>query len=138
MRPLSLDEICQNADVVVIGKVEEMKSEWALRDFAKSPIIYTFLKIRVEDYIAGEGESEVVVCIPGGSIGDIGLGVSDVPSFKKGERVILFLGPMQEDGTREIPSLFQGKYTIVDGVVKEIGTPLSSFLEEIRKHLRRR
>jgi len=135
MRALSLDEIIESADVIVMGKVTDMRSEWGVRSFTKSRIIYTYITISDVDYIKGQGGRELLIYIPGGSVGDVGLGVSDAPFFKLGEEVILFLGAPERDGARSIPELFQGKYTIVNGMILEKGIPLSSFLQEIKTRL---
>ncbi len=130
MRALSTEELTMNSEVVITGEVEEKVSFWS-EDRKK---IFTRVTVKIEERIRGESpEERVEVEHEGGEIGGIGLRVSDVPSFSKGERVLLFLKGMakkrlllssgkealQTDSTLEtvkevfsIVGLAQGKYTI--------------------------
>jgi hypothetical protein len=139
MRALSTEELTINSEVVIIGEVEEKVSFWS--DDRKK--IFTRVTVKIEEKIRGESlEERVEVEHEGGEIGGIGLRVSDVPSFSKGERVLLFLKGMAKkklllsaekqapqtdskpETVKEIFSIFglaQGKYTVHPSGIAEKG-----------------
>jgi len=139
MRALSTEELTMNSEVVIIGEVEEKVSFWS--DDRKK--IFTRITVKIEEKVRGESlEERVEVEHEGGEIGGIGLRVSDVPSFSKGERVLLFLKGMakkklllssgkeaiQTDSKPEtvkeifsIVGLAQGKYTVHPSGMAEKG-----------------
>jgi hypothetical protein len=124
-------ELTEKAKQIVIGHVVNMQSEWT-QDRAK---IFTYVTVQVEEYVKGTGNLEVTVKIPGGSVGDITLRVSDIPEFTVGEKVLLFLTDEYTDYC-DLMGLFQGKYTIVENRVLEKDIELEDFLNEIDFHLR--
>ncbi|KKK86190.1 hypothetical protein LCGC14_2765700, partial [marine sediment metagenome] len=78
---------------------------------------------------------EIIVKVRGGEVGDIGLKVSDTPQFREGEEVFLFLR-MEKLPLFSVVGLFQGKYTIEEGRVKNrimgLEVPLDSFISQIK------
>lgn len=139
MRALSTEELTMSSEVVIIGEVEEKISFWS--DDRKK--IFTRITVKIEEKVKGESlEERVEVEHEGGEIGGIGLRVSDVPSFSKGEKVLLFLKgiakkrlllssgkeAIQTDSKPEtvkeifsIVGLAQGKYTIHPSGMAEKG-----------------
>ena len=87
MRKLMLSELAGNAEVIVTGKVVEKECMWN----EKKTIIYTYVTISVDEYVKGEGEKEVVVRHLGGEVGRKGLIVGNMPRFREGEEVLVFL-----------------------------------------------
>jgi hypothetical protein len=124
-------ELVDRADQIVTGRVLDVRSEWNdSRDY-----IFSYITVRVDEYVKGTGGRDVVVKIPGGAIGDIQLRVSDIPDFAEGETVVLFLTDDYPEHSNLL-GLFQGKYTAVEGRLLENGADLGEFLNEIRYHLR--
>jgi hypothetical protein len=132
MVKLSLEELTTESNSIIIGKVDDIKCAWD----EEHRFIYTYVTIKVEETLKGSLKDRIVVRHLGGEVDGKGLGVSDQPSFKMGERVLLFLTGEREKGVYEVYGWFQGKYTIVDDTVIEIEEPLSKFLEEIEKILK--
>jgi hypothetical protein len=88
MRPVSLAALTAGADAVVIGRVRTFVSEWT----ADRALIVSVAEVEVAEVLKGRLLPAVVlVQIPGGRVGEIGLRVSDAPSFETGESVVLFL-----------------------------------------------
>jgi len=115
--PLSIEEITETADVILIGTVEEVLH------FAASPYtiphMHRQVTVSVERYLKNKLETKTVtVIILGATVGNSSIWVSDQPNFKKSERVLLFL---QDDlwflddnpqGYYQVVNLVQGKFTV--------------------------
>ncbi len=136
----SIEELTSQADSILIGKVERIESRWN----EERTSIYTYVTISVSQYtkalsIANQFE-EIIVKVRGGEVGDIGLRVSDTPEFRIGEEVFLFL-KMENLPLFSVAGLFQGKYTIEDGIARNrilgVEIPLDSFISQIRGALER-
>ncbi len=134
----SIEELTSEADSILIGKVEKIESRWN----EEKTLIYTYVTISVSQYtktLSGMAEvKEVIVRVRGGEVGDIGLKVSDTPQFREGEEVFLFLR-MEKLPLFSVAGLFQGKYTIEEGRVKNrilgLDVPLGSFISQIKGSL---
>jgi len=144
MRALSTEELTRNSDIVIVGEVEEKSSFWS----EDRKTIFTRVTVKIEERVRGQYlEERLEVEYEGGEIGEIGLRVSDVTSFSKGERVLLFLKTMMKErlllrtkndhvqtdsnsdrviGTFSIVGLAQGKYTIhPSGIAEKSGYTVS-------------
>lgn len=106
---LTLEELVQRAELIVIGRCEEKTSEWGV----EREKIYTYITIAPERCLKGsECPPLVKIRLLGGRVGDMALTVPGTPRFQKYERVFLFL--------RRTPAFFyhviglsQGKFTII-------------------------
>ena len=116
---LTLEELVAHADWIVVGTVTGQKSQWD----ADHNHIYTLVTIAVEEWGKGESDdNEIVINIPGGEVGEVTQRVEDVPSFQKGERVLVYLQP-HDDGSAGVVGGWQGKFVIENGNI--IGSDLS-------------
>ncbi len=117
---MSLADLTSKASTILQGKVSKVKSHWD----KDQTMIYTSVSISVGSYLKGETEArEVTIEVPGGTVGDITLWVSDTPIFEEGQEVILFL----REEYFQIVGWFQGKFTVVDDMVVEKGVPVDQF-----------
>jgi len=131
----SIEELTSEADSILIGKVKKIESQWN----EEKTLIYTYVTISVKQHtktLLGVGEvQEIIVKVRGGEVGGIGLKVSDTPQFREGEEVFLFLR-MEKLPLFSVAGLFQGKYTIEEGRVKNrilgLEVPLDSFISQIK------
>jgi hypothetical protein len=144
MRALSTEELTRNSDIVIVGEVEEKSSFWS----EDRKTIFTRVTVKIEERVRGQYlEERLEVEHEGGEIGEIGLRVSDVASFSKGERVLLFLKTMMKKrlllrtknddvqtdsnsdrviGIFSVVGLAQGKYTIhPSGIAEKSGYTVS-------------
>ncbi len=124
--PLNLEDLTRQAEMILTGHVVDLKSE---RD-DKQGMIYTYATIAVDRTLKGEQREQVVVQVPGGEVGQLGLWVSDTPEFAVGQQVLLFLAG--KDNLQPV-GWQQGKYTIQDGVLLENERALSDVLRVISK-----
>jgi hypothetical protein len=88
------------ATQVVAGTIERMESAWN-NDHTR---IYTRVTMRVERVLSGQAGERIVFRIPGGTVGDTTVMVSEMPHFRVGEDTVVFLR-----GTRgRLPSVLGG------------------------------
>ncbi len=96
---LSVEQLVDYADEVVIGEITENTSAW------QGKKIFTTSTVRVDEALKGEPEAEVEVVQLGGTAVHPVLGtpmrmdVSGYASFRVGERVVLFLQRPEEPET---------------------------------------
>jgi hypothetical protein len=83
-----IEKLARGADVIVTAKVTERKSNWN----ENKTRIYTRATLRVDEYIKGNGNGDVVeVTYPGGEVGEVGEIYSHMPRFEENEEVLVFL-----------------------------------------------
>lgn len=132
-----LATLTTQADQIVTGEVVRTAS-FAVEDGR----IYTRATVAVTDNLKGVKSAEVEVVIPGGTVGETTMRMSEAPSFTEGESVILFL---KNSGNR-LAGWFQGKYVVVDGMayqsapncgtlIMEGGIPADELLQTIRTEI---
>lgn len=86
-RVLTTQELTDQSDVVAVGKVSAMKSEW---NPDKSRII-TRVSINVREYLKGGGSDQSLdVVTLGGEVGDVGEIYSSTVRFYRDEEVVVF------------------------------------------------
>ena len=98
--PLGIERMSELATQVVAGTIEKMESTWN-HDHSR---IYTRVTMRVERVLSGRAGTQIVFRIPGGTVGDTTIMVSEMPHFRVGEDTVVFLR-----GTRgRLPSVLGG------------------------------
>jgi hypothetical protein len=95
--------------------------------------IFTYVSVSIEQYVKGAGDKEVAIKIPGGRVGDIIQLVSDTPSFRIGERMLLFL----KDDFFQVVGWRQGKFAIINRkvAVENVVEDETDFINRIRRIL---
>lgn len=100
-------ELTRSSRLVVQGAVRSVSSQWSGEN------IYTYAEVDIERIFKGAVKNwRIVVKQLGGAVGDLVMGIDGAPSFRKGERVLLFLDTWP-DGALQVTHLFMGKYDIV-------------------------
>ena len=79
--PLGIQRMSELATQVVAGSIEKMESTWN-HDHSR---IYTRVTMRVERVLSGQAGRRIVFRIPGGTVGDTTVMVSEMPHFRVGE-----------------------------------------------------
>lgn len=105
----ALDELAKEADVVAIGRVTNLQSQW---DEGKTRI-YTRVSLTVDEFVkVGSERSKVVTILtPGGEVGEVGELYTHVPVFKRNEEVVVFLRTADR-GSYRVAAGMQGKYLV--------------------------
>jgi len=108
-KALRIDELAKQAEVVAVGRITDLKSEWT---DGQSQII-TRVTLAVDEYLKGGRDAASVVTIVtlGGEIGEVGELYTHVPSFRPNENVVVFL---EKTDVAEfvVTGGTQGKYNI--------------------------
>ena len=111
---LNTEDLVQQADVIVEGKVTAMNAEWN----ADRSRIFTRVTVSVNQQIKGSTSERVVtVSVPGGEIDGIGELYSHTARFAKDEQVVVFAA-RDSQGQLHVVGGDEGKAT----VRKEEGT----------------
>jgi Matrixin len=108
----SEDQLASLSDVIVSGYVRELRSGW---DPAVNTI-YTYVTIDVDDVLKGAPSARITVKQLGGQAGEVGLAITDQPSFRVGEHVLVFLETRPRDHTLYTSALWQGKWSVANGL----------------------
>jgi dual-action HEIGH metallo-peptidase len=100
-------ELTQSSRVILEGEILSAASHW------EGAVIYTYIEVSVGRVLKGRLKgSTVVVKQLGGTVGEIAVMLYGSPTFRKGERVLLFLDTWP-DGALRVAHLFMGKYDVV-------------------------
>jgi len=105
-----------------------------MRNTGRQKSIVTLVSFRVQAVHKGRADSVVTLQFLGGTVGDVTLDVSDMPKFKPGERVVLFV---EKNGASASPLIgfYHGKFSLQkdasgrDVVLKHNGEPLADVAE---------
>ena len=112
---MTKEELIVNSESIVLGTVQEVHSAWA-EDRSQ---IFTYVILNVSEQFKGEAVSrEIVVQIPGGTVGEITQKVSDTPILVTGMEVILHLF-MKETGYPWIYGWEKGALIVEEGAIPE-------------------
>lgn len=114
MEEVSLDQMVQDADVIVRGRVVSNRVE-------QTHDIYTISVIEVSEWLKGTGSQQVGVSELGGATSSQGFWIAGTPQYPVGEEVVAFLrtDSSAPTGFRTF-AMSQGKFVVLPGVP---GTP---------------
>ena len=110
MRYLSLEDQCDQAEVIVVATATSQSSSWADNRLR----IYTDTNFEVEQTVKGDVGGVIIVRQLGGQVGDVAQVAAGAPVFVPGERYVLFLDP-RPDGKFRVVGFSQGCYPVVAG-----------------------
>jgi hypothetical protein len=83
------EALVDRAELIFTGQVVSQRSEWRMNNGQKS--IVTLVSFSVQQVHKGRASSSITLQFLGGTIGDVSLDVAEIPKFKAGERVVLFV-----------------------------------------------
>ena len=111
VQKLSLQDLTKRSDSIVMARVDDAVSAWD----AGHKEIYTTYTLQILNAVKGrKGESTVTIRQIGGIVDHIASIVPGMPSFKKGEQVVVCLTQRDKAGYPWVMGLQQGKYTVVE------------------------
>jgi hypothetical protein len=139
VQKLSFDRLVDEADVIVRGRVQELKNSPA----SDRSSVSTVITVSVENQFKGDKVSSVTLQQPGGSLGAVVQSVPGLAEFSSGEDVILFLKRRRE-GAFAVIGGKQGKFTAKgqpgkSGVVEDFAhrtEALDSFLDRLARKVK--
>lgn len=157
VQKFTISDLAKKSETIAVAHVEDVYSRWD--DSHKE--IYTYISLKVLDGVKGSRKNDVLTIrqLGGAAEGKISV-VPGMPTFAKGEEVVVFLSPKDRAGYPWVMGLQQGKYTVsmdaqgfkqvrndVDGLktMSPMGSvdeaksaptqPLASFLDGVRGDL---
>ena len=123
----SVEELSKEASKVVLATVDAViPSQLASEKVNGRDMIYTDVILSVQDTLKNSHADKITIRLPGGTIGEgkqkRSILVEDIPEFKVGDEVVVFLGK-GTDGLFSLPDgeyysvygSFQGVYSIQNG-----------------------
>jgi hypothetical protein len=118
---MSRAELTEKASAVVVGNVLSVESFWT----RSGRIIVTEAMVEVEDAILGEAPSVVIVRTFGGTVNGFTVEAHGFPTFRQGERLLLFLEKDQADaGATRVLGYQEGQYRVaLDKAGREVAYP---------------
>lgn len=106
--PLSIPELVARSDLVVIGSVASVQSDWN----SDHTMIFTRIDLKVAEVLKGSVSGRPLSFFQlGGQVGDAASAIAGAPTFAPGEGVLMFLS-VKSDGRLGVVELFQGKFSI--------------------------
>lgn len=107
-RALTVEELTQQADLVVRGHVVGTESAWT-----RGGRIVTTVQLAVDAGLKGNAPQTLLVRHAGGHVGQIGQQVSGEVAFTPGEEVVLFLRAHPAGGgSYQVVGMSQGKFRV--------------------------
>ena len=125
------EELVAKAQSVVQGRVIEVQSFWNRQGTA----IMTEAVVEVEDTLLGRETSHVRLITFGGEVGGYVIEAHGFPTFRKGQRLLVFLEPARagEDGAHRVLGYRQGQFEIrANKRGQEIAVPAWEAAEQVR------
>ena len=88
MIKIPLKQLVNESEAIVIGRVQSVRCELSL----DKRLILTIVKVRVRESIRGHlMVQDLILEVPGGTMGDLSLKVTDMPVFHEKEEILIFL-----------------------------------------------
>lgn len=112
VQKFTMGDLTKRSESIVRAKVE---GQFSRRDDINHEI-YTYTTISVLEPVKGAaGEKQITIRQLGGAVDHLVSYVPGMPTFQKGEEVVLFLSAKDREGYPWVVGLQQGKYTVVTG-----------------------
>jgi hypothetical protein len=125
--PVEVADKAKGANKVVAATVTNVQSAFGVNDFGDR-LILSQVTFQVSETMKGSHEPTVTMTLEGGTVGDLTLEVSDMPTMERGERAVLFLTSSRSNGN--VPYRRGAGVMKLDGEDHVPGTDLT--LEDIR------
>lgn len=104
---LNQQELVGQSDAVVQGRVLKVNSFWS----PSGRMVLSEVMVQVEEKILGDAPGVVILRTAGGTVGGYTVEAHGFPSFKAGDRAVLFL--RNSANVAEVTGYRQGQYQIV-------------------------
>lgn len=106
---LTTADLAARADAIETGVVETMESYWAANGR-----IYTNVQIKIDANVKGtiNEDTTVSVNVLGGRVGGVAMNAEEMPQFRVGEKVLLYLRELR-DGRLMVYAGLRGKFRII-------------------------
>jgi hypothetical protein len=132
--PIDIPSRARGAGRIVVARIADVRAQFASNEFGDQLIVSTAV-LEVAETLKGAPASVLEIEFEGGTVGDLTLKVSDLPSLEPGERAVFFLdagrGPafLPHDRGRGILKLSQ------DDEVESTSMTLANVRQQVRDAL---
>lgn len=152
MREATIKEMANGANLIVMGRIKSIESRWSI----DGKVIITYVTVSINVVIKGDRElKNLVVEVPGGTVGDVTATTMGEARFHQDEEVLLFLvkNKLIPSATYFVVALCQGKFRInpndsnnrnllernLEGItlVDKRGSYIPQYLDEILVEIRK-
>ena len=125
---MSLEQLAQEAELVLVGRVESVKG------LRRGRGIVSQATLRAHRVLKGQLDLEkpITVEFPGGQVGQESLRIEDSPDYRPGEEVVAFLKKLSGSIAYDTVGAFQGKLLIRKGMVERHNLPPEAFLRRLQ------
>jgi hypothetical protein len=89
-RPVEVATRARGAQRIVIGTVSDVQARFDVNEHGDQ-LIVSRVWLDVSETLKGQAQSVVGVDVEGGTVGELTLNVSDMPTLKRGRRAVFFL-----------------------------------------------
>lgn len=113
---LDVADLTAGADLCVRAQVVAAQSAWT----ADQTMIHTTYTLEVLETLKGAPQGMLEVSVPGGDLDGIRIRNGEAPEYRVGEQVVAFLKTDPEGDRLMTFGWFQGKFTLLDGKVREL------------------
>lgn len=133
-RIATTDELAKRAEVIAVGKVTRLESEWN----ETRTMIRTRVTVSVDQYVKGGGSANTLtIYVPGGEVGGIGEVYSDMATFRRDESVVVFAERDKQNRYR-VSAGSQGKFTVKrDEITGKVMVSGNRTLDDLTKEVKR-
>jgi hypothetical protein len=128
---LSSTERARNAEQVIVGRVASVNPVWSNTDYGDR-LIFSVLHVTVDETLKGAAQPAVDVEVEGGTIGSLTLRVSDLETFRPGDRAIFYLQHNRRGAL--VPHLRGLGLQRLDAAGRVAGTAIT--LDQVRRDVR--
>jgi hypothetical protein len=121
------------ADLIVVGKVTDVQCSWG----EPKTFIHTFVSISIEEIVKGQSpDNKIIITMPGGQVGNLIADMPGMPSFKDGERGLLFLiRDRYSDDLYLVHGAYAKESIMHDNRIWSTGETLPELLNEITQNI---
>ena len=116
---MPFDAVAREAAIVVRGTLGPVTSAWD----DEHQVIFSYARLDVSQYFAGEGPRTLVVREVGGTVGDYTQEAIGFPMLREGQEVVLLLARWEDSADWRIHAYNQGKYLVRHAGGKELLVP---------------
>jgi hypothetical protein len=113
MVEVPLDEMVRDADAIVHGTVEQVGVRLVIDEHGATP--HTLARLRVHEWIKGEGDDRIAIDEIGGVMHRGGMWIAGTPAYRRGDEVIVFLRRIDRGVYRTL-AMAQGRFDVIHGV----------------------
>jgi hypothetical protein len=107
---IPFDQMVRGTTAVVRGTIGPVSASWD----ADHEVIFSYARVDVSDYIAGDGPAVLMLREVGGTVDGYTQQAIGFPSLREGEDVVLLLTVWEDSGEYRIQGFHRGKYLVRD------------------------